>query len=170
MSQKYHLHFLLWVSAVEQSSEHLHTVSGITQKTLHKASSALGIIHDNQEWINCFQEAILFATEKSLQMLFLTVLLFQSVLNPSKLQNKFKDNIGDNIKYYLEKPNLIHLGIGNSDAHINYYLKKVFQWTTMGLSTTSPPPITMVQPMPLVHFQSTFIPKNSFSHPECLCV
>lgn len=59
--------------------------------------------------------------------LFVTALLFGSVCNPLELWNKFKENICDDLKYYLEKHNLTHLGAGNSDAHIDYGLYLISQ-------------------------------------------
>jgi len=127
MGEKYYLRLLLTVVAGAKSFQHLRTVRGVTYRTFREACSARGLIEDDQEWISCFQEAILFATEKSLCILFVTTLLFGSICSPLELWKKFRDNICDDLKFHLGKNNLGHLGAGISDAHIDYSLYLISQ-------------------------------------------
>ena len=85
MKEKYYLRLLLTVVRGSQSFEDLRTVSEYLCPTFKEACKLLGLLEDNQEWQHCFSEAIIFASEHSLRVLFVTALLFGTVIDPPEL-------------------------------------------------------------------------------------
>lgn len=58
-----------------QSFEHLCTIENVIHNTFWKAAIAMGLTHDDQEWIDTFIEVIIFASKESLQRLLVTTLI-----------------------------------------------------------------------------------------------
>ena len=77
---KYYLRLLLTAVRGPQSFEELYCFEGVRHPSYHAACVARGLAENDQEWVQCFDEAITFATGKALRTLFLwdcdTVLLW----------------------------------------------------------------------------------------------
>ena len=89
--------------------------------SLKSACITLGILADDNEWIQCFTEAIIFASGQGLRSIFVTALLHGDITDPAELWNTFAESICDDLKHYLSlhpefilQPNLlnIHLDYG----------------------------------------------------------
>ena len=57
------------------SYTHLRAVGGTLHPTFWHACISLGLLQDDHEWIQCFCEAIVFATGGALRLLFATAVL-----------------------------------------------------------------------------------------------
>ena len=69
----------------QKSFEHLKTVNGIVYERYQQACLAMGLLQDDEEWVQCFKESIIFATGKALRILFATAVLYASVVDPQAL-------------------------------------------------------------------------------------
>ena len=85
MGEKFYLRLLLTVVRGPQSFAYLQTIHGIEHSTFKAACNAFGLLDNDDEWISCFQEAILFASGHSLRLLFSTALLFNAITDPHAL-------------------------------------------------------------------------------------
>jgi hypothetical protein len=74
--EQYYLRMLLLIVKGAQSYEYLHTYNNITPPTFKEACNARGILSNDQEWYNAFDEAACWATSNQLRQLFVTMLLF----------------------------------------------------------------------------------------------
>ena len=89
VGKKFYLQLLLTVVRGPQSFEHLCTIDGVVNNTFRKAAIAMGLIHDDQEWIDTFTEAITFASGESLQKLLVTVLVHGGLADAVVIWNQF---------------------------------------------------------------------------------
>lgn len=78
-SEKYYLRLLLTVVRDAWSFEHLRMVEGILHPTFQTTCIARGLLEDDCEWAECFEEASLFAFEKSQHALFATSLVYGGI-------------------------------------------------------------------------------------------
>jgi hypothetical protein len=83
--ERYYLRMLLTIIWGPQSFEDLRTIDGIQYPTFQAACLAKGLLEDDQEWINCFTEAVIFSSGYTLRMLFVTALLYGEITDPSGL-------------------------------------------------------------------------------------
>ena len=60
--ERYYLRLLLTVVRAARSFQHLHTVEGILHPTFQATCVARGLLEDNCEWTECFEEASLFTS------------------------------------------------------------------------------------------------------------
>jgi len=56
--------------------EDIRTYNGTTYKTFKEACAAHGLLNDDKEWYDTFNEAATWATAAQLRYLFLTMLVF----------------------------------------------------------------------------------------------
>lgn len=82
MGEKYYLRLLLTVVRGPTSFTALRTIHGVLYPTFLLACKALGLLEDDNEWLQCFTEAATFRTGQSLRNLFGTALVFGNVTEP----------------------------------------------------------------------------------------
>ena len=70
--ERYYLRLLLTVVRGTKSFTDLYEVEGVRYPTYQTACIARGLAENDQEWFQCFDEAILFTTTSGLRTLFLT--------------------------------------------------------------------------------------------------
>ena len=98
--KRFYLWLLLTVVTSAISFDHLHTVNGITYDTYKNVCNALGLLGNDQEWIQCLTEAGVMQTGYALRFLFATILLH---CNPGHLWNSFKHQICDDLAVKLQR-------------------------------------------------------------------
>ena len=67
------------------SFTHLQTVDGTLHTSFRHACVALGLLQDDREWFQCFEEAILFATGGILRTLFATAVIHGGVVDAAEI-------------------------------------------------------------------------------------
>ena len=67
----------------------LHTIRGTEYLTYQQACLALGLLEDNREWIQCFQETVVYATGAALRTLFATAIMYGNIYDPHDLWLQF---------------------------------------------------------------------------------
>ena len=118
MGEKYYLRLLLTCVRGPQSFQHLRTVNEHIYPTFQSACQALGLLADDNEWVQCFTEAIVFASGCALRTLFCTALIYGNVIDPLALWNAFVNHICDDLKHYLNT----HTEIITAQDIPNYYI------------------------------------------------
>ena len=101
--ERFYLRTLLTVVKGATSFEHLRTVDGVTHPTFHAACLALGLLENDNEWIQCLEEAGDMQTGHQLRNLFGVILLFCSPAEPAALWHQFKDRICDDLANTLQR-------------------------------------------------------------------
>ena len=81
------------------SFDDLKTVHGVIQPTYRAACVELELLEDDQLWCKSLEEATLWASSQSLQMLFATILLTCSPTFPLILFNKFAPAMEEDFVY-----------------------------------------------------------------------
>lgn len=99
---RFYLRLLLTVIPSANSFEHLHTVYNVIYKCYQQACVALGLLQDDQEWVQCFTEAITFVTGKPLRVLFATSILYGGVGNLEALWTQFGLHLSDALPHELQ--------------------------------------------------------------------
>lgn len=61
----------------------------------------MGLMHDNQEWIDTFTEAIIFASGESLQKLLVTALVHKGLADAIAIWNQFQESFCDDLRSCL---------------------------------------------------------------------
>jgi hypothetical protein len=74
--ERYYVRMLLLIAKGAKSYEHLRTYNDITYSTFKQTCNARGLLNNDQEWYNAFDEAAQWATSNQLRHLFVTMLLF----------------------------------------------------------------------------------------------
>ncbi|CAN6554501.1 unnamed protein product [Malus baccata var. baccata] len=67
------------------SFDHLKTIKGILEPTFRAACTSLGLLGDDKEWNSAMLEAVVTASSFQLRQLFVTLVLFCDVTDPSTL-------------------------------------------------------------------------------------
>jgi hypothetical protein len=101
--ERFYLRTLLTVVKGATSFEHLRTVNGVVHPTFHAACLALGLLENDNEWIQCLEEAGDMQTGHQLRNLFGVILLFCSPAEPAALWNQFKPKICDDLANILQR-------------------------------------------------------------------
>ncbi len=118
--EKFYLRMLLTIVRSPTSFTDLRTYNGICYETYHEACIARGLVENDQEWIECFTEAVIFTTGHGLRTLFLTGLRMETMARPLLIWNQFKDHICDDLLRELERRSVPISSLQN--AHIDYGL------------------------------------------------
>jgi hypothetical protein len=82
-----------------QSYESLRTYDHILHPTFKESCRAHGLLEDDQEWYNAFDEATSWATSNQLCQIFVTMLLFYEVCNELSFFEKVWRLFADDIQY-----------------------------------------------------------------------
>jgi hypothetical protein len=101
--EQYYLRMLLLIVKGAQSYEYLHTYNNITPPTFKEACNARGILSNDQEWYNAFDEAACWATSNQLRQLFVTMLLFCELGDEYKFFKKNWKLLTDDIQYNMRQ-------------------------------------------------------------------
>jgi hypothetical protein len=89
-----------------KSYEDLRTFNGTVYDTFYKACVALGLLKDDQEWIEYFNEAVVFARGSSLCRLFAMALPYGGISHPLGTWEQFCNYFCDEIAVHrLEQLN-----------------------------------------------------------------
>jgi hypothetical protein len=99
--ERYYLRMLLLIVKGTLSYESLCTYNNITHPTFKEACNARGLLSNDQEWYNAFDEAVRWATSNQLRQLFVTMLLFCEVGDEYKLFEKIWKLLTDDIQYSM---------------------------------------------------------------------
>jgi len=83
------------------SFESLRTVDGVICPTFHEACRKLGLLEDDNEWIQCLTEAGHMSSGKQLRNLFVTILQENAPSDPAALWLQFRDRICDDLCHAL---------------------------------------------------------------------
>ncbi len=91
--ERYYLRALLTVVRAPTCFADLLMYRGVRYDSYHAACVARGLAENDQEWFNCFDEAILFAGGRGLRTLFLTGLRFRHIADPLAIWEQYKDEM-----------------------------------------------------------------------------
>jgi hypothetical protein len=83
------------------SFSQIRTISGHEYPTFCAACEALGLLGDVQEWHNALKDAAQWAMPFQLWQLFVTILLFCKIANPSKLFDEYIQKMSEDATYRL---------------------------------------------------------------------
>jgi hypothetical protein len=101
--ERFYLRTLLTVVKGATSFEQLRTVDGTIYPTFHAACLALGLLENDNEWIQCLEEAGDMQTGNQLRNLFGVIILFCSPAEPGALWERFKPKICDDLSNTLQR-------------------------------------------------------------------
>lgn len=79
--ERFYLRLFLTVVYGPQSFEYLRTVDDVVYDTFREAAVAIGLTHDDREWVETFTEAAMFSSGNALQRLLVTVLVHADLAN-----------------------------------------------------------------------------------------
>jgi hypothetical protein len=99
IGERYYVRMLLMVVKGAQNYESLQTYDLILHSTFKEACIAHGLLEDEQEWYNAFDEAASWATSNQLRQLFVTMLLFCEVGDELSFFEKVWRLLADDIQY-----------------------------------------------------------------------
>jgi len=100
--ERFYLRMLLTVVTGATSFPDLRTVNGIQHPTFKQACIALGLLQDDQEWIQCLTEASQMQVGSSLRSLFALILLHCNPTSPEILWQQFRHHICDDLRVRLQ--------------------------------------------------------------------
>lgn len=104
--ERYYLRMLLTAVCGPQSFADLYNFEGVTYPTYHAACIAQGLADNDQEWFQCFEEAILFTSGSGLRMLFLMGIGSNMIADPLEIWNRYKYSFCDDLTRRLQQPGL----------------------------------------------------------------
>jgi hypothetical protein len=114
--ERYYLRMLLMVVKGAQSYEYLHTYNGVAHSTFKEACNTQGLLSNDQEWYNAFNEATHWATSNQLRQLFVTMLLFCEDGDEYKFFEHVWKSLADDIQYNVHQTiNPQHYQMPNTD-------------------------------------------------------
>nr|XP_028945292.1 uncharacterized protein LOC103408064 [Malus domestica] len=123
----YYLRLLLNYQKGGFCFDDLRTIKGVLQPTFQAACNSLGLLRDDKEWNNAMLEAMVTASSYQLRQLFVTLVLFCDVADPTTLfeahwkmmcddilkkmvnafglqdMSKYEDELRNSLLYELEK-------------------------------------------------------------------
>ena len=106
-SERYYLRLLLIVVQGTRFFEYLRMVKGILHLTFHATYVTQGLLENDCKWVECFEEASLFAFEKSLYALFATSLVYRGITDTIAISDKFANHFCDDLSHQLQDwPNI----------------------------------------------------------------
>ncbi|CAN6720129.1 unnamed protein product [Malus baccata var. baccata] len=117
--------------------DHLRTVNGVLQPTFQVACTSLGLLGDDREWNNAMLEVVLTASSSQLRQLFVTLILFCDVADPSALfETHWKTICDDIMKNMMNAFGLQEVSKYQDEARnlLLYELEKLFVAANSSLS------------------------------------
>ncbi|CAG8714005.1 13024_t:CDS:2, partial [Acaulospora morrowiae] len=103
----FYLRLLLTVVRGPQSFNHLKTVNNIAHPTFKDACLALGLLEDDEEWIQYLEEAAVMCSGFQLRLLFAVILIHCTPTQPQDLWLRFRVNLCDDLLYRLSNEHAI---------------------------------------------------------------
>ena len=97
--ERYYLRMLLLIVKGATSYEHLRYHNGTQHPTFKEACRSRGLLGDDNEWYNAFDEAAAWATSHQLRKLFITMILFCEVGDENAFFEKVWRLLTDDIQY-----------------------------------------------------------------------
>lgn len=97
--ERYYLRMLLLTVKGATSYEHLRFHNRRYHRTFKEACRSRGLLGDDQEWYNAFDEAAAWATSAQLRSLFITMVLFCEVGDENSFFEKVWRHLSDDIIY-----------------------------------------------------------------------
>ena len=101
--ERFYLRLLLTTVTGATSFSNLRTVNNIQYNTYKEACLALGLLENDNEWVQCLTEAGEIQNGSSLRSLFAIILLSCHPTSPDVLWNQFKHKICDDLRRQLER-------------------------------------------------------------------
>ncbi|KAI8559660.1 hypothetical protein RHMOL_Rhmol04G0190600 [Rhododendron molle] len=99
--EKFYLRLLLTIVKGPKSYKDLCTIDNVVYDTFKSACVARGLLEDDDEWIQCLQEAAIMKTGYQLRRLFCVILTQCSPLQPLELWKRFSINICDDLTHKI---------------------------------------------------------------------
>ena len=99
--EKFYLCLLLTNVRGPQSYDHLCTINNVVHPTFKSACVALGLLEDDEEWVQCLQEGAIMNTGHQLRRLFSVILAECSPMKPYELWMRFSGDICDDLDYKI---------------------------------------------------------------------
>ncbi|XP_056685581.1 uncharacterized protein [Spinacia oleracea] len=99
----YYLRMLLDIVTGSTTFGEIRTVNGIEYATFKEACNAMGLLEGDTEWHEALQAASSWAHAPQLRELFVTILIFCEVSNPSDLWYKNWELLSDDVLYRQRK-------------------------------------------------------------------
>ncbi|KAJ1280345.1 hypothetical protein BS78_04G224900 [Paspalum vaginatum] len=99
VGERYYLRMLVVVVRGAQSYEDVRAYNNTRYDTFKQACEARGLLGDDQEWYDAFDEAAAWATSSQLRQLFVTMLLFCEVNDEYAFFEKVWRFLADDIQY-----------------------------------------------------------------------
>ena len=97
--ERYYLRMLLLIVKGATSYENLRFHNGTYHHTFKEACRSYGLLGDDQEWYNAFDESAAWATSAQLRSLFVTMILFCEVGDEKSFFEKVWRHLSDDIIY-----------------------------------------------------------------------
>ena len=97
--EQYYLRMLLLIVKGATSYEHLRFHNRVYHHTFKEACKSRGLLSDDHEWYDAFDEAAAWATSPQLRSLFVTMILFCEVGDENTLFEKVWRHLADDIIY-----------------------------------------------------------------------
>ncbi|WOG82236.1 hypothetical protein DCAR_0101398 [Daucus carota subsp. sativus] len=108
--ERFYMRLLLNLVVGPQSFEDIRTVDNIIYPTYKEACFHRGLLESDKEWHIALSDASLYANASQIRDLFVTLLVFCEISNPSELWEKHWAALADDIEYTRRKitklPNL----------------------------------------------------------------
>jgi hypothetical protein len=104
--ERFYLRLLLTAVKGPTSFENLCTFQNIVAPSFREACLARGLLENDQEWLQCLEEAKSMATGRQLRELFVTILRDCAPSDPANLWNTYWPHICDDLRYQLQHNNI----------------------------------------------------------------
>jgi hypothetical protein len=100
--ERFYLRLLLMIVKGAMDYKDLRTYNNITYQTFKEACAARGLLKDDNEWYEAFNEASNWATAPQLRILFTTMLTFCNLEDERKFYDQNWRKMTDDIEHYLK--------------------------------------------------------------------
>lgn len=81
------------------SFEDLRTVNGLLYDTFQEAALKSGLIENEEEWIDCLEEAKMVKTGRQMRELFVSIIIHGNVTNYRQLWDQYKEDLVEDFIY-----------------------------------------------------------------------
>jgi hypothetical protein len=98
-TESFYLRMLLYTRINMASFLELKTINGIVLETYKEVCISLGLLANDNEWIQLFNEISESYSPKKLRKLFSIILVYNVPENPSNLFELYKNNFSDDFRY-----------------------------------------------------------------------
>jgi hypothetical protein len=106
------------------SFEDLRTVNGLLYDTFQEAALKSGLIENEEEWIDCLEEAKMVKTGRQMRELFVSIIIHGNVTNYRQLWDQYKEDLVEDFIYTCDKsdPNHTQMCEQNALKEIDFLL------------------------------------------------